>query len=699
LKFVVVLLTVAIVAAADDCDYVINNVGVPLDNTKVKNCFNSYKVPMDFVNAILNEIDYMGKVYPYVDIAKNPPENMRSFFDPVDFEQEFKSLKTTLEVSEGIASKVFRPVANFFGKYHDGHTHITFANTDYSKNIFAGVLYAFPFEWYPVVDTEGKTRVKLLFRTHSALMGEDFVNTLDEKTADLYADTIDGKEAFDYLKTFHNDASLMKSLQSILYKARETGVTFLSQPLDDEDFEEHTIVFSDGTVLPFTIIIVNIGAQQLNAQYSLAGPSVIPYDVWKKAEQTKQKRYTCRRTDYVQCYNETDDFNFIHVGSFGLADVPNSDLVSEIKCFAKEVADCIKSFDTNDAPIIVSLLGNDGGLEYVSRLMSELLFPDYGHPLVKAYRQTDETEVFKNTMFSYGTISFATDTCEPITYSSVDSYLKRTVTDDLGNSVEHKRTPKFYCEYDFLEYVDYAITKYPRKPTDIVVLTDSFCASACSMFVNSVLDNGEAIVAGIGTPYDSEQKFTASQIQANNVERLFDLFGSLKDESEKYGIKIGVTFAEHYPLSKKLDEVIPREFVLNKIDVNIPDSEDGNPVLAFPYKEYLSENFGKIVSDSLDVIETFTDSCNPDNKHLLLLSDKCEITDDNVLKMGYACGSDGHWNKNECKIAVCKSGFVDFDTNTCLTPVCDDSSVASGSTRLMVSAISLLLAAFISLLF
>jgi len=251
--------------------------------------------------------------------------------------------------------------------------------------------------------------------------------------------------------------------------------------------------------------------------------------------------------------------------------------------------------------------------------------------------------------------------------------------------VKHERTPKFYVEYVFKKFKDSAISTYPRKPTDVVVLTDGFCASVCSEFVNNVLDYGEAIVAGVGTPYDDEKKFTASQIDANNVYSLVDIYNNLAVKSEKYGVTTGVTYGEHYPPSKTLNETIPREFFLNKIDVNIPESFEGDPIFDFPFST--NTNFDNIVSKALDVIDSFAESCNPDNGHLLLVTDNCTVAGDNVLKMGYACGSDGHWNKNECKIAVCKPGYVvDFETNECIGTACVSPSPAN---RALLSGLAL----------
>jgi len=668
--FIVFAAVFLLAASSEDCDYIEGSTGYMTDGSKIRNCFNSYNVSMDFVNAIIRQVELTQKVYPYVDIAKNPPENMRNFFDPVDFAEELEYLKANLTESEGNTSKVFRPVARFFGKFYDGHFHMSFNNTDSAKNLFADIAYQFPFEWKPIL-SGSKTKVKLSPNSVSAVLGNDFQNTLLEKE-DVFVSTIDGKDAFEYLKEFHKETSTMKSLQGILFLARAKGISttqMLSQPLDDEDFDPHTIVFEDGSDLSFSLIFSKEEKQTFS--HSARVIRDVEKNLLERISAKRIREDNCQRT-WVDCL-ATPMVDVMHVGTF-LPNVPQDELLHEANCMFQQLAECAQSFDDNEAPILISVLGNGGGLEVLSRAMSYFFFPQYDHTLVKAFRNTDESKGFSKyviTSQENNIFTFDSNTCQPITDASFDAFLQETVVDDLGNGVKHNRTNKFFQVYP-LVLPQYTISKHPRKPTDVVVVTDGVCASVCSMFMKSVLENGAAIVAGVGTPYDGNEKFTASQIAANNIMQLTDIFPEVAEDSEKYGIQTGVTIIEHYPISPALDEVIPREFVLDKIDVNLGDN------FSFPYSD--DEELEKIALQALLAQKAYTSTCNPDNKRLFMVNDKCQSEDPNVLQMGYACGSDGHWDENDCRVLLCNAGFmVDFKTNSCVTDFCALSSSQSST--------------------
>jgi len=696
---IVFVATFLLVASSDDCEYMETTSDIALNVTKVKNCFNSYKVPMDFVEAVIKQVELFGELYPYVDIAKNPPENMRSFFKPFDFAKELETLKKTLRDSEGVSSQVFRPLVHLFGAFYDGHTAITFKNTDSSNNMFADVLYCFPFAWIPYVD-EGETRVKLQI-TGCSFYDPDYYYALEEKiSSGLYATKIDNEDAFEYLKNFHKETSYSKSLQGILYKARVRAMSYnsmLYSPLEDKDFDEHTIEFSDGSKLSFTFVIFRDRSQAKQALKAIRVPDdhAIDWDEQMRSMREQRINRDYCPNQYVFC-NTSEKLNVIHVGGFSIKGDPK-DYSRESGCFSQQLMDCTTEIDKNGAPVVVSLLGNGGGSEFHSRLMSYLLFPDYNNDLVKAFRITDESKVLKSYVPSSCTI---TTTCEPITQRNFDSFMKNTVVDDLGNGVKHKRSEKYYENYP-LESDEQvrksSIHNYPRKPTDVVVVTDGVCASACSMLVKSVLDNGAGIVAGVGITYDGNEKFTASQIAANNLASLTEVIPDLADECEKYGFNIGLTVLEHYSNTKDLEGVIPREYSLDKIDVNMGEFD-------FPYQ--INKDNMEIALAALEVSKDFKTSCNPDNKNLLMVNDKCEIKDKNALKMGYGCGSDGHWDENDCRIALCKPGYiVDFSSNTCVYAECipsasstsSISSTASISDRAVLNGFTLVVSALLFL--
>jgi len=689
MKFILILAAVIVLAASsEDCDYVASSEIFMLDGEKVKNCFNSYTVPMEFVEAIIKQLELAGSVYPYVDITKNLPEEMKAFMKPVDYFKDLESLKTELRASGGNTSKVFRPLSRFVGQFYDGHFNMKFTNTSSSNNLFANVVYAFPFEWIPVLGEDGKIKVFINENDLSALLGTAFLDDVKGMYANKTAvKTVDGMDAFEYFRGFHNETSAAKSLQAILYSSRLKGLgslfpaSILTQPLDDEEFGVHELVFSDDSKLNFTFVF---GKKDAPASRSWSIRDDLNINWHEFLERRNELRDGCKTT-YISC-EKTNMFDGLFVPTF----MPGSGTQEESMCMLSQMAECVKSFDDNDVPILVSVLGNGGGSELFSRLLSFLLFPDYDTHIIKAFRKSDQVQVLKNLVISNeGQQCMSTKTCESLTEKNYLSFLNGTVIDDYGGNVKHERTDKFSVDYVILNDMiktQYALTKHPRKPKDVVVVTDGSCASACAMFVNTVLEFGQAIVAGVGTPYDDEPLFTASQIASNAVFSITDLFPDVADDCKKFGIQTGVAIAEQYPLSKNLDETIPRDFVLNKIDVNLGDYK-------FPYFNDPNSVMGIAVA-ALQVSSSAASICNPNNKRLLYITENCSSTDKNALKSGYVCGSNGQWDQNDCRIAVCKPGFiVDYDSNTCVSTVCmgphgssSASSPSSTSTSTSTSA-------------
>ena len=60
--------------------------------------------------------------------------------------------------------------------------------------------------------------------------------------------------------------------------------------------------------------------------------------------------------------------------------------------------------------------------------------------------------------------------------------------------VSHRKTQECFLESDPTE--DATLKTNKRKPTDIVVYTDSFCYSCCSIITKGIKEQGSAIVVG-----------------------------------------------------------------------------------------------------------------------------------------------------------------------------------------------------------
>ncbi|EDR23553.1 hypothetical protein EDI_030910 [Entamoeba dispar SAW760] len=95
-----------------------------------------------------------------------------------------------------------------------------------------------------------------------------------------------------------------------------------------------------------------------------------------------------------------------------------------------------------------------------------------------------------------------------------------------GN-VEHKITQPSIMKWETKK-----LMSKPRKPTEIVVYTDSFCYSACSVFTKGLKECGSAILVGFnGDPNGKDEEFEVG-LSPSAVKDGYDLCSSKYKISE-----------------------------------------------------------------------------------------------------------------------------------------------------------------------
>ena len=113
----------------------------------------------------------------------------------------------------------------------------------------------------------------------------------------------------------------------------------------------------------------------------------------------------------------------------------------------------------------------------------------------------------------------------------------------------------------------------------------------------------------------------------------------------------------------------PLEYAVNPVDeiVNIyPELDYLNDLL-------LQEDYDKFINVSFKILDKYNAKCNPDNKKLLLLTNKCDGKfGNNYTHGGYKCGNNGYWTE-ECVASYCDIGYIfDYNSNKCKIDICSD---------------------------
>ena len=229
----------------------------------------------------------------------------------------------------------------------------------------------------------------------------------------------------------------------------------------------------------------------------------------------------------------------------------------------------------------------------------------------------------------------------------------------------------------YFDFYGNVIKKHPRKPTEIVVYTDAFCFSCCSIVTKGFKEHGSAIVVGYnGNPLiEGTMYFDVGQ-SPTSVEQV-DTY-TLTEEMKifkQYGLTMGFSFFESFRHNYNYNETIPREFLVDEIDERSPISE------------YLEESISMFSNYTKYIVQKYTKQCNKDNKRLVLIDNKC---DEIVHKIdehafgGYECGNNGKWS-DKCVIAGCHEGFLfDFMNQKCIEDVCYNRLSDATTTMLLI---------------
>jgi len=677
------------------CEYV-DETHLLLDTNAVRECFNSYVLPDCVVEGALAQIRVVVEMYPYIDIAKNPPTYpSQEYYGKVDVEQALDELDRSLNESDNVVSSVFRAIGKFITGFRDGHLYINVENTPDSRNIFAGVVYSLPFGWNYLPDSQGVLRVYIF----SSKNGRDYDLGNQDHLDDLfsqgiYAESVDGKPAFDYLKDFLGEYNDMRSTQGRLHYARMNsidGTGILQYPPEDDAFDEHEILFSNGEKYQFNMTFLNFAVRPERDIESPAKPPRRPRGMTlDSVEKTREILINhqptilkdIRENKYVLCY-VLDEANYISVPSFDC----NGE---EAETFENEMVTCISEFDKNSNPIVVNFPGNLGGNGDMTSLLGGLLNPNGDNEYVGAVRKTDFTKILTEAGVTFAQ-KLADDKCSDFTRTGkgLEEFWKNTEQDDYGNGVIHKRTQLLSSFHKSVEekVKTYRLTNHTRKPTDIVVVTDSVCFSACSIFVNNVIEKGGGIVVGVGGYNPGDQLFVASQ----NPSSVLSLpgFPALKPYYESSGVSIHCTFMETFPVIRGETKMIPRDYTLSYIDKHL----GVYPRVTHTTTEYDVDTVAEIIVKALQLREEFQESCNPNNPRLIFVNENCTSSDEHAMFVGYPCGSDGKCDKSKCVISACQFGYhVDFYNNKCVPAHCLTPSEESSAPKMMMSFIVCLVA-------
>jgi hypothetical protein len=351
-----------------------------------------------------------------------------------------------------------------------------------------------------------------------------------------------------------------------------------------------------------------------------------------------------------QCrVDKGNEINVYHINSFSYNDLNLAfDLLDK----------CITLFDTNEYNIIVILNYNGGGSELFSQTLVEYLQPYISSRFYSSFRQGEYLSKYYDINFSDHSIR---ETCK---IPDKNYILKNTKIIDYGNNVTNKITLPLTRFGQHREKFNIRKTeiKKKRKPTEILIFTDSYSASAASLFCKSLQNEGGAIISGYNGNPTSDKIFDSSQ-HFSTIISWSDL-KKIEEEPTKKLDELGVKFSQicitnNYLNYNKLK--VPEEFNIMPVDeiTNIYESYDG------------INNYDLFINVGKKILEKYKNECNKDNNKLTLFNQNCKFSEDKYAHGGYGCGNDKKWDTSKCIPIYCDNGyFFDSIENKCVKDPC-----------------------------
>ncbi|EDR21742.1 hypothetical protein EDI_320470 [Entamoeba dispar SAW760] len=474
-------------------------------------CIDSIQTTEEFNTKLLGDITTLFETYVYKDIVKNPPQPSidSSYFTSVDIDERLKAIN----VKQTQLYSFYQDIQSLFLDIHD--LHLSFSLQSYENNtyIFDYFYYYLPFNF----NIESDKKVHL---TPNRVSVNVSVPKIFEKNKDIEVLSINGEPPLNFIRKYGNEHTGLKSPHGRFTYALESfnfgslvanpfTKEFLSTPIEIKWSDNSNITVS------YQLIYVPTNSLSQKAQKSLKlrrqgkiFSPIKPYDLFPELKQSFKGEFdfeTLFSDLACKTYKEENrSINLLVLKTF----YPN---LFEKDNFFDVFEKCVQQFDSNNYPITIILPLNGGGYTDLESNFENVLAPHADTTFIGSVRVSKGTE--NCLKFGYASLFADPTNCSARFNESVfskkpiGSWYSDPIIDHYGD-VEHKRSqPSLAPPQQMLVS---RLVNNPRKPTDIVVFTDGFCYSACSLLTKGLREKGNAIIVGFeGDPENENSLFDA----------------------------------------------------------------------------------------------------------------------------------------------------------------------------------------------
>ena len=631
------------------------------------------KLDKNYCEKIINNLINMFDLYIFTDIAKNPPNvGIDNYHHrKIDIKKELANVKT-----EG----------RYFYEFYQEVMSIIYTLKDYHLTLYATstpkgipfVQYQISLPFNLIIHEDENKEFKLYIKLN------DNIKYYDDETKNILKNcenvpikTINDKEPFDFVQGFskfestknvHAQFTLTLNYVFSRFNLALSPFSYSEFVFYDYEFENNIIIR-----LPTVQRTPNLEDLEFNKFYEeyiiskekkieskfFFIPSFeevqekyLEYKGLKKKEiklKNNEEKIEWKITikdpedeeGYMKCRVDTEnEVNVVLQTSFHF-----DYYLGILKIFK-----CAELFHTNDYPIIIIESLNGGGVAQLYMTMHQLFQMRTVDRTYFSFRMTD---ISRDLDAGQGFDRTDAKTCRRIT--SFDDFKETTDHYNYnGEDIEHIRSEAmdllpFYFRNIFRDYREKnKENENLKRPTDIIIFTDSFSYSATSGLIKGFQNTGGAIIVGYyGNPkikgidlFDGSQSISS----VRTIENL-QVYKNL----EEIGFHIvQVTVGESFDDSVYGSNPIPREYTFEPVDDRVDI-----------YSKYSDDLYQKFIEQGKAIYEKFNKGnyCNPKNEKLLLHNSECTIEKEHAHG-GYRCKSDkNEWNTEDCQAYYCDIGY------------------------------------------
>ena len=680
-----------------------------------QNSYNEKPITIDDINVPISEenctiaIDNLKRLfkegYIYTDIKKNPPN--KEYYGSEDIIDELGKIS----LNDRKYYDFFRDIKRILGRIKDGHLNIA-AYQSPNGYLIQKIATCLPFKFG--IDGNNREDAKIYitkFDDCFEFFDENVKNFVESHENEILK-SINDKDPFDYIQNINAEFDAFYNKHSTFTRNMKSAhkINIYSNPLTQKQLSNITFVFEDESNITLSYYIYYNTTDFENPEFAdfynkerlkeiktMDDLSILDIkhefnrmkNNIKKDESNINWDYSTKggeircRVDNVNNLNVFTQTSFHFVG-------PN------YKSGVEVVEKCTELFYSNKYPIVGIESYNGGGTcklsYYFQTLLQAKILPSPHYStlkteLMKEYINADIPDI-KDDPDMYQRINI--ETCKP--FEKFDDM--KEIEDDYGKGVKHKRTQYFrvFNSSDLKEHKKvrekYSNLGNLKRPTDIIIFTDTFSFSATSFFIKGLQETGAAITVGyFGNPKSDEVMDASQSPSFVGYFPNTDVYKKLKD----VGILIkGVTIYESYNYTYQIKNPIPREYSIHPVDEKFDI-----------FKPYTDELYDQFIAKAKEVLNKYNEEkkCNPKNLELVYdpnnKKDCYTFEGDEHAHGGYECdASSGTWSKT-CKPYYCDIGYY-FDkyTNKCIKDICTEDSfefISLNKYKILMALLAILL--------